>query len=119
MLPACAPSPQPHSLSPRCSLAAPLMHSPLLLSPQAPTHPNPPPPPFLPLAPPSSFVCGLAQDLGVPDERAVQLVHGMVASTCRDALIAAGARALVCMCLQGCQGLGGGGLSFLAGRVMK
>ncbi len=36
------------------------------------------------------FVCGLAHDLGVPDKRAVEIVHGQVAAECREALIAAG-----------------------------
>lgn len=32
-------------------------------------------------------MCGLAHDLGVPDRRAVTIVHAEVASTCRSALI--------------------------------
>lgn len=36
---------------------------------------------------PGRFVSGLATDLGVPDERAVTIVHAEIASTCRNALI--------------------------------
>ena len=36
---------------------------------------------------PSRFVSGLAVDLGVPEERAITIVHAEIASTCRNALI--------------------------------
>ena len=36
---------------------------------------------------PSRFVSGLATDLGVPEDRAITIVHAEIASTCRNALI--------------------------------
>eukprot|EP00887_Chlorella_sp_A99_P006407 scaffold3.g6407.t1 len=36
---------------------------------------------------PARLVCGLAQDLGVPDDRAVAIAAGAVAATCRQLLI--------------------------------
>ncbi|PRW60155.1 Golgi transport 1 [Chlorella sorokiniana] len=39
--------------------------------------------------PPAKFICGLAHDLGVPDKRAVEIVHGQVAAECREALVTA------------------------------
>ncbi|PSC68311.1 hypothetical protein C2E20_8034 [Micractinium conductrix] len=36
---------------------------------------------------PAKFVCGLAHDLGVPEQRAITIVHAEVAARCRAALI--------------------------------
>ena len=38
---------------------------------------------------PARFISGLAHDLGIPDKRAVTIVHAMVAAECRGALIGA------------------------------